>query len=126
MKTTFKRVAPYGDDAMNLPVPSLDEAIPYYLKNLGFRLVSRTDEPYRSATLERDHIRIGLAENSGDPTQEGCYFEVNDIEAAFQEIKGRTAAAEDLRNDNVGGRAQRVFFDIAPDGLCFMFGQPIA
>ena len=30
----------------------------------------------KSAVLQRDDIRIGLAENGGDPEQEGCFFEV--------------------------------------------------
>jgi hypothetical protein len=72
MTMKFKRVAPYADDELNLPVPNVDEAIPYYVKNYGFKLVSRKEEPCRSAILERDNIRIGLAENGGDPTQEGC------------------------------------------------------
>ena len=125
MTMKFKRVAPYADDELNLPVPNVDEAIPYYVKNYGFKLVSRKEEPCRSAILERDNIHIGLAENGGDPTQEGCYFEVDDVEAAFREIKGRDASAKDIRVDKGGGREQRVFFDIAPDGLCFMFGQPV-
>ena len=118
----FKRVAPYADDALNLPVPNVDEAVPYYVKNYGFKLASRNEDPYRRAILERDDIRIGLAENGGDPSQEGCYFEVDDVEGAFREIKGREPSGKDIELQ----KGQRVFFDISPDGLCFMFGQPVA
>ena len=83
MRAVFYRAVPYADDAMNLPVPDVEAAIPYYFRTFGFELISRQDEPYRSAILARDGIRIGLAENGGDPTQEGCYFEVDDVEAAF-------------------------------------------
>jgi len=74
MKAIFKRAAPYADDALNLPVENVDAAIPYYENTFGFRVVSRQDEPHKSVILARDNIQIGLAENGGDPTQEGCFL----------------------------------------------------
>ena len=123
MKATFKRAVPYANDAMNLPVTDVAAAIPYYEKTFGFRVVSRTNEPNKSVVLARDEIQIGLAENGGDPTQEGCFFEVDDIEAAFAEIKGRPPADSDFRIDQHGETSLRVFFEVAPDGLCYMMGQ---
>jgi len=123
-KATFKRAVPYADDAMNLPVADVDAAIPYYEKTFGFRVVSRLEAPHKSVVLARDEIQIGLAENGGDPTQEGCYFEVDDVEAAFAEIKGKQPADGDLKINQHGDSASRVFFVIAPDGLCYMIGQP--
>ena len=87
-KSIFKRAVPYADDAMNLPVADVDAAILYYETTFGFRVVSRNEAPHKSVVLARDDIQIGLAENGGDPTQEGCYFEVDDVKAAFVEIKG--------------------------------------
>jgi catechol 2,3-dioxygenase-like lactoylglutathione lyase family enzyme len=60
MKAVFKTVAPYADDAMNLPVKNVDAAIPYYEKTFGFSVVSRQDAPHRSVILTRDNIQIGL------------------------------------------------------------------
>jgi catechol 2,3-dioxygenase-like lactoylglutathione lyase family enzyme len=108
---------------MNLPVENVAAAIPYYEKMFGFRVVARLEAPHKSASLARDNIQIGLAENGGDPTQEGCFFEVDNVEAAFAEIKGRPAAKSDLRVDEFGDSTYRVFFEIAPDGLCYMIGQ---
>ena len=125
MKAKFERAIPYGGDALNLPVPSVDQSIPYYVEKLGFQLVSRTEAPVRSAILERDKVRIGLAENGGDPAQNGAYFQVDNIEAAFEEFRGHSPAPGDLRADKTGGTAKRVFFEVAPDGLCFMVGQPL-
>ena len=88
MKAEFKRAAPYADDALNLPVADVEAAIPYYEKRLGFRVVSRHDLPHKSVLLARDQVQIGLAENGGDPTQEGCFFEVDNLAAAFEEIRG--------------------------------------
>ena len=124
MKARFKRAVPYADDAMNLPVADVDAAVPYYEETFGFRVVSRSEEPHKSVVFGRDEIQIGLAENGGDPTQEGCYFEVDDVEAAFEEIKGVKPGEADLRINNYGETSSRVFFVIAPDGLCYMIGQP--
>ncbi|HEY2972643.1 MAG TPA: VOC family protein [Pyrinomonadaceae bacterium] len=123
MSTVFKTVAPYADDAMNLPVEDLERAIPYYEKTFGFRVVSRQDSPHRSVILERDTIRIGLAENGGDPSQEGCFFGVENIEAAFEEINGVPPTESAFRIDKFNGVPYRVFFVVAPDGLCYMLGE---
>jgi lactoylglutathione lyase len=123
MKATFKTAAPYARDAMNLPVQNVDAANPYYEKALGCRVVPRQDTPYKSAILARECIRIGLAENGGDPSQEGCFFEVDDIEAAFEEIKGVPPPESALRPDKCAGVTYRVFFVVAPDGLCYMPGE---
>jgi len=123
MKAVFKRAAPYADDAMNLPVADVEAAIPYYEKTFGFRVVSRRDEAPKSVILARDEIQIGLAENGGDPEQQGCFFEVDNIEAAFEEIKGKPGTDSDFRIDKFGDASLRVFFVVAPDGLCYMIGQ---
>ncbi len=122
-KAFYKRAAPYADDALNLPVADVDAAIPFYETTFGFSLVPRKDEPYKSAVLERDAIQIGLAENGGDPTQEGCFFEVDNLNAAFEEIKGKAGKESDFRIDKFGDTSLRVFFVVAPDGLCYMLGE---
>jgi predicted enzyme related to lactoylglutathione lyase len=124
MSATFKRAVPYANDAMNLPVADVESAIPFYEQTFHFRVVSRSDVPHKSAVLARDQIQIGLAENGGDPTQEGCYFQVDDLEAAFEEIKGRKPAESDIQTQTKGEGTQRVFFVVAPDGLCYMLGEP--
>ena len=123
MKAVFIRAAPYGGDAMNLPVENVAAALPFYEETMGFRVVSRQDAPPKTVSLARDKVQIGLAENGGDPTQEGCFFEVDNVETAFAEIKGNPPAASDFRVNRFGEQAYRVFFVIAPDGLCYMIGQ---
>jgi lactoylglutathione lyase len=123
VKAIFKRAVPYADDAMNLPVADVDAAIPFYEATLSFRVVSRHASPHKSVILARDEIQIGLAENGGDPAQEGCFLEVDDVEAAFEEIKRQPANDSDFRIDKFGDTAFRVFFVVAPDGLCYMIGQ---
>lgn len=126
MKAIFRTARPYAADALNLPVKDVESAIPYYESKLGFQVVSRQDAPHKSVILARDHIQIGLAENGGDPSQEGCFFEVDNVEAAFAEIRGVAPRETDLRLDRLGGVPYRVFFVVAPDGLCYMLGQRVA
>jgi lactoylglutathione lyase len=116
----------YQGDAMNLPVGDLAAALSFYETVLGFTVESRTDTPHRAAVLARDQIRIGLAENGGDPSQDGCAFKVKDVESLFAEFHGRglgrdpaTAFSTEQRN----GRSWKVFFVVAPDGLCYWFGE---
>jgi lactoylglutathione lyase len=125
MKAIFRSAAPYADDAMNLPVQNVDTAIPYYEKVFGFRVVSRQDAPRKSVILARDGIQIGLAENGGDPTQEGCFFEVDDVETAFAELKSNGLEKEEagFRIDRHGDTSWIVFFVVAPDGLCYCLGE---
>jgi catechol 2,3-dioxygenase-like lactoylglutathione lyase family enzyme len=125
MKAQFKRAVPYAADALNLPVAEVDAAIPYYEKVFGFRVVSRGDAPHKSAILARDEIQIGLAENGGDPAQEGCFFEVDNAEAAFAELKsnGLEQDAAKFRIDKHGDKTFKVFFVVAPDGLCYCLGE---
>lgn len=127
MPATFKRAAPYKDDVMNLPVANVDEALPYYEGIMGFSLVSRRDDPHKSAILTRDGIQIGLAENGGDPTVEGAFFEVDDVEAAFEEMKANGFDKEEAeyRVDKHGEKSYRVFFIIAPDQLCYCVGEDV-
>ena len=125
MNAVFKTAHPYAEDEMNLPVESVDAAIPFYETVMGFRVASRNDSPHKSAILGRDGIRIGLAENGGDPTQEGCFFEVDNAEAAFAELRSNGLKKEeaDFRIDQYGDTHFKVFFIVAPDGLCYCLGE---
>jgi catechol 2,3-dioxygenase-like lactoylglutathione lyase family enzyme len=125
MKSVFKSVWPYQGDAMNLPVENVDEAISFYETVMGFQVTSRAHTPHDSVVLTRDVIKIGLAENGGDPTQDGCFFEVDNVESAFAELKtnGLQKETADFRIDQHGDRRFKVFFVIAPDGLCYCLGE---
>ncbi len=124
MTANFFRAAPYADDAMNLPVRDIDEAIPFYESKMGFRVVSRSDDGRRRVTLERDTIQIGLAENGGDPSQEGCFFEVDDVDAAAAELRSYDPSLKaELKTQQHGETTYRLFFVVAPDGLCYCIGE---
>jgi catechol 2,3-dioxygenase-like lactoylglutathione lyase family enzyme len=125
MKAVFKTAVPYKADEMNLPVANVEAAIPFYERIMGFQVVLRKDSPHKSAVLGRDGIQIGLAENGGDPSQEGCFFEVDNAEAAFAELKSNGLEKEEagFRIDRHGDTSYKVFFVVAPDGLCYCLGE---
>lgn len=126
MPTLFKRAAGYQGDPLNLPVASVDQSVPFYEEKLGFRVVERRQAPVRAAILERDGVRIGLVENGGDPTQDGSFFEVSNVDLVFEEFQGRglNLSAPEVNRSAHG--AFRAFFVVAPDGLCYMIGQPVS
>lgn len=136
-KASLKNAWGYQGDNMNLPVEDVDVAVPFYERVMGFRLESRSEVPHNSAVLERDGVRMGLAENGGDASQDGCAFGVENVEALFEEFKAnglspRSQSSSDItasispelkietRDD---GSSWKVFFVIAPDGLCYWFGE---
>jgi catechol 2,3-dioxygenase-like lactoylglutathione lyase family enzyme len=110
---------------MNLPVEDLKTAIPFYETVMGFQVVSRQDSPHKSAVLGPDGIQIGLAENGGDPAQEGCFFAVDNAEAAFTELKSNGLNKEEpiFRINHHRETPYKVFFVVAPDGLCYCLGE---
>lgn len=125
MKGTLQRAWGYQGDAMNLPVADLSAALPFYETVLGFRAVSRRDTPPRSVVLARDQVQIGLTENGGDPTQDGCAFHVDDVEALFAEFKANGLEKElnEFDIERQDAISWKVFYVIAPDGLCYWFGE---
>ena len=66
-----------------------------------------------------------LDSRSGDPPQEGCFFAVDDVEAACAELQSDGLDREDAgyRIDEHGETSFRVFFVAAPDRLCYCVGQ---
>ena len=52
----------YRGDKMNLPVPDVTAAVPFYETVLGFRVVSRSDVPHSKAVLARDGVEMALAQ----------------------------------------------------------------
>ena len=125
MKGTLEKAYGYQGDNMNLPVPDLAAALPFYETVLGFRLLSRNDTPRKSAVLARDQVQIGLEENGGDPTQDGCAFHVKDLESLFAEFNANGLQKE-LSEFNIEQHdevAWKVFYVVAPDGLCYWFGE---
>ena len=128
METTgviIKNAWPYQQDKMNLPVRNLESALPFYETIMGFQVISRQESPYKSATLDKAGFQLELAENGGDPTQDGCFFEVDNLERAFAELKanGLETDVSEFDYQKHGNTTWKVFFVVAPDGLCYCYGE---
>lgn len=125
MKATLEKAFGYQGNPMNLPVPDLAAALPFYETVLGFRVLSTQDAPHKSAVLARDRIQMGLAENGGDPAQDGCAFHVARLDALFAEFtaNGLGKALSKISVEQRKDGAWDVFYVVAPDGLCYWFGE---
>jgi lactoylglutathione lyase len=122
---TLEKAFGYQGDNMNLPVADVDAALPFYETILGFRIMSRDSTPHKSAVLARDNVQMRLAENGGDSSQDGCAFHVNDLASLFAEFKANGLQKElsDFSVEEHGGASWQVFYIVAPDGLCYWFGE---
>ena len=125
MQGTLEKAFGYQGHTMHLPVRNLPAVLPFYENVLGFRVLARSMSPHNSAVLARDQVKIGLAENGGDPTQDGCAFHVKNVDALLAEFNANgldkdPAALEIEQHDGI---AWKVFYVVAPDGLCYWFGE---
>ncbi len=114
----------YQGDHMNLPVADLATAVTFYETVLGFEVVSRSDAPPK-AVLGRDVVQIGLVENGGDSSQDGCAFHVKNLESLFEDFKrnGLQKELSQFSTERRGDDSWKVFYVVAPDGLCYWFGE---
>ena len=109
---------------MNLPVADIEAALPFYQSVLGFAIVSRSSTPHNAAVLARDQIQMRIAENGGDPSHDGCAFHVTDVEALFAEFKGNgLEKLSEFSTERHSDLKWKVFYVVAPDGLCYWFGE---
>jgi catechol 2,3-dioxygenase-like lactoylglutathione lyase family enzyme len=113
----------YQGDAMNLPVADAAAAASFYESKLGFRVASRTDAPTRSVLLTRDGVQMRLVENGGDPSQDGCAFHVTNVAALLSEFTANGVNISALKDEQHDQVTWKVFYVIAPDGLCYWFGE---
>jgi hypothetical protein len=69
-----------------------------------------------------------LVENGGDPAQDGCAFHVKGLESLFAEFQanGLNKEKAEFKTEQHGDTAWRVFYVVAPDGLCYWFGERAA
>lgn len=123
MKATLENAFGYQGNAMNLPVADLSSALTFYETAFGFRVLSRADTPHKSAVLGRDRVQMGLAENGGDATQDGCAFHVDNLDALFEEFTANGLKLSPPKVEEQDDVPWKVFYVIAPDGLCFWFGE---
>jgi catechol 2,3-dioxygenase-like lactoylglutathione lyase family enzyme len=121
----FRKVSPYQDDILALPVADLDVASRWYCDHFGMAEVERFEHPVPTVVLERDGTRIEFAINGGDPAEEGAAVLVSNIRGLRDELERKGARVGDWRVDDHDGIQHQVFFVVAPDGLCYYFHEPV-
>ncbi len=115
----------YQGDAMNLPVADVENELIFYSEKMGFSIVELQDTLVKKAILERDGVQFAIAENGGDPEQDGCAFHTDDVYALREEFlaDGLTGLGKIDSKTREDGSKFKVFYVVAPDGLCYWFGE---
>ncbi|MCA9099627.1 MAG: VOC family protein [Planctomycetales bacterium] len=121
----FVSASPYQNDVLALPVEDLDRAAEWYGRHFGMCEIERRQEPVPTVILERDGTRIGFSVNGGDASQDGAAIRVSNIEAIRDELASFGVNISNWRVDERDGQKLRVFFVVAPDGLCYYFHEPL-
>jgi hypothetical protein len=121
----FMEAFPYQSSVLALPVTDIDAAARWYSRCFGMVEVERRSAPAPTVVLERDGMRIGFSVNGGDPSQDGAAILVSGIAAIRSQLEASGVNVSEWRMDERGGRQLRVFFVVAPDGLCYYFHEPV-
>jgi catechol 2,3-dioxygenase-like lactoylglutathione lyase family enzyme len=121
----FKAAFPYQKDVLALPVTDLDAASQWYSANFGMVEVERRQEPSPTVILERDGTRMGFSKNGGDASQDGAAILVAGIGDIRNELEAKGVKIGNWRVDERNSQRFRVFFVVAPDGLCYYFHEPV-
>jgi lactoylglutathione lyase len=119
-------IFPIGtSDPLHLPVHNVEQSLPFYHRSLACTIVSREDRPSKAVVLQRDHVRLGLTENGGNPEEHSCVIQVTDLDGLYQELQTHQLDLSAIRQETHNDQHLRIFFLRAPDGLCFCFSQRV-
>ena len=121
----FKAAYPYQQDVLALPVSDINTASEWYSEHFDMVEVERKETPVPTVLLERDGVQVGFAVNGGDPTQEGAAILVDHIEEIRRMLEAKGVQVGDWQIDERDGKKLRVFFVVAPDGLCYYVHEPL-
>ena len=121
----FKAAYPYQQDVLALPVSDINTASEWYSKHFDMVEVERKETPVPTVLLERDGVQVGFAVNGGDPTQDGAAILVDHIEEIRRMLEAKGVQVGDWQIDERDGKKLRVFFVVAPDGLCYYVHEPL-
>jgi hypothetical protein len=74
MSGSLEKAFGYQGNNMNLPVPDLEAALPFYETVLGFRVILRSATPNKSAVLARTKSRWHLRKTAAIPARMAAHF----------------------------------------------------
>ena len=121
----FKAAYPYQQDVLAVPVSDINTASEWYSEHFDMVEVERKETPVPTVLLERDGVQVGFAVNGGDPTQDGAAILVDHIEEIRRMLEAKGVQVGDWQIDERDGKKLRVFFVVAPDGLCYYVHEPL-
>ncbi len=117
-----------------IPVSDLDAALSYYVDTVGLQLLERYEDlpqtPMARLSTGNGTLALYVSVGAGESRHTLMGFDVDDIESAVEELRGRGVKFEDydmgeLRTENgiarIGGVAGAWFRD--PDGNILSLGQ---
>lgn len=116
---------PYQASVLALPVTDIDAAARWYSRCFGMAEAERHSDPVPAVVMERDGTRIGFSVTGGDPSEDGAAILVSNIDAIRSQLEASGVNVSEWRTDERDGRKLRVFFVVAPDGLCYYFHEPV-
>ena len=116
----FKEASAYSGNVLELPVRDVVSSSQWYQKHFGMVETERIESSVPQVILERDGIKIGLAENGGDSSQNGAAILVEGLDEIEQELEAAGVNIANRRIDDRDGQKFNVFFVVAPDGLCYL------
>jgi len=123
--TRFLAAYPISDEDLTaLPVRTLDAAIAFHERVLGFTVAQRE---MTGAALSRDAVRVGLVMQADhDPARAGSMaIEVDELDALHAEIAEAGGSPGKFGIDAWGGRSHRTFFVREDEnGYCYCFFTP--
>jgi len=105
-------------------VPDVQQALAFYVDQLGFQLGWKWGQPLTHANVCRDSVALDLiarpAELCGTAM---AYIEITGVDAYFLELQGRKVASSELADRAYG---MRDFEVTDPFGNSLAFGEPTA
>ena len=124
MAAVYLRARPYAADAMNLPVATSSRPCPFtkgsWDSGSSSARTRRAGPPSWGATPSASV----WPRTAATPPRRGASSRSTTWKAPGAELRGNgLTSASDFRVDRYGETAYRVFFVVAPDGLCYCLGE---
>ena len=121
----FKAAFPYQDDVLALPVEDLDQASSGTPGPSALPRWNAATARFPRSSCSATAYRSASPSTAATPPNDGAAILVSDIDRARRELEANGLTPANSRMDDHDGKQLRVFFVVAPDGLCYYFHQPV-
>ncbi|MBV8328262.1 VOC family protein [Chryseobacterium sp.] len=106
---------------------NLDDTIGFYIQVLGFTLAGRNDE-WQWASLRKDEVYIMISQPNQHEKNHGIgftgsfYFNVNQVDALWEDLKIKTEICYEIETFDWGMREFAIYDN---NGYILQFGEPV-